>query len=144
MNTAPTTIANQALYASDSITELTYSQDSALTSHRHTIANRVATRLMGLESGSHIVRLCGVEYIVWVDHEQAHGDDGTPVPSHQFTRFDLRHVTGPNALLNCTPVHRAESSPYETGCDGNYLPLHHTAEQVAGRLVAHAARKAVN
>lgn len=139
------TLADPDLYATETVAEwnLDNGADDLRTPKRHMIADRIGVHIGGLEDGSHLLRLCGVEFILWVDHAQAYGDDNQPVPDFQTTDFDLRMVTGPNALLECDPISVKATAPYQTGHDGNYLPLTTTAARIAELLVAHTARKAV-
>ena len=97
----------------------------------------VATRLAGLDTGRHILRMCGVEFICWVDHKPATDRIGWPVEGQQVSKYDLYEVTGPNALLNATEIATALSEPYETGCDGNHLPVCQPVEIIATALVSH-------
>lgn len=141
-------LSNPDVYATDTAIEWSVPTWEALDAHRDGVANRIATRLAGLDAGSHLLTVTSgtggvVEFVVWVDLSQAYGDDGQPVPDWQVSTFDLHRVTGSNALLDSEPVANLTSSPFHARNDGNYRPHTYAAERVAAAIVATTIRKAV-
>ncbi|MDN5896498.1 MAG: hypothetical protein L0H93_21065 [Nocardioides sp.] len=110
--------------------------------HVAAMTNVVATRIAGFEEGSHRLRMSGSTFMLWVDHEQAYGDNNQPADGWQATGYTLYRVVGPHLLHDLVRLDDAHSSPYLTGSDGNYLPLSVAAEQIAATLIGAALRKA--
>lgn len=112
--------------------------------HEAEMTNIVATRILGFEEGSHRLRIAGgPTFMVWVDHQQAYDDTNQPADGWQTTDYTLYRVVGRHLLHDVVRLDAAHSSPYQTGSDGNYLPLSAAADQIAAALVAATLREAV-
>lgn len=142
---SPATVADTQQYETDTLVEWAPKNDLRDVQDKpNTVARVVSTYIGGLDDGSHLLRLCGVEFILWVDHRPAFDDRNRHAQGWQITDLDLRAVTGPNALMHCDPVNSDSTSPYRTVKDGNSWPtLRAAADRVASSLVAHTIRTGV-
>lgn len=112
----------------------------ALREHASTLTRVITHELTTLETGTHLLTLGSVQFILWVDHEDAYGDNGKPAPGWTVTEFDLRHVVGQNPHRDHVRVSRETASPYRP--TGSRAPLFDAAARTAHHLTVHATRYA--